>query len=187
VTESQQLADTLVKRAEEILKRAKADLQRLHGSGLSHLTLDLEKEIRMVETYANELKAIPHDFHFELHQIHTIEEQLLKHENLLAELIATIEWHNDSEPRDLHVLLSRAEKLVEEAKYELSKLHGRFLHEHLVQEMEYEIQRLQELIHELRAHPSSHLDADHGRQVETRLADHVRRLTEILRRLEESR
>jgi hypothetical protein len=186
VAESQQLADTLVKRAEEILKRAKADLERLHASGRSHLTLDLEKEIRNVETYVSELKAIPHDFHFELHQLHTVEEQLLKHENNLAELVAKVDSHNDFEERNLNALLDRAEDLINEAKQEYGKLHGRILHGHLVQEMEYEIQRVQELIHELRAHPSTHLDADHGRQVEVRLADHTRRLSEILRRLEES-
>jgi hypothetical protein len=54
----------------------------------------------------------------------------------------------------------------------------------LVQEIEHEIQRIEELVHELRSHPSSTLEGQHGHQIEMRLAEHERRLAEELRRIE---
>jgi hypothetical protein len=56
---------------------------------------------------------------------------------------------------------------------------------HLAQEIEHEIQRIEELVHELRSHPSSTLEGQHGHQIELRLAEHERRLAEELRRIEE--
>jgi hypothetical protein len=87
----------LVRRGEEILKRAKEDLDRLHGAGRGHLVSELKYEIERVEFFVEELKGIPHSFSFELHQIHYIEEQLLKHENRLSEEVRLIEAHNELE------------------------------------------------------------------------------------------
>jgi transposase len=55
---------------------------------------------------------------------------------------------------------------------------------HLVQEIEYEIGRIEELVHELRSHPSSTLEGEHGHRIEQRLAEHERRLAEELQRIE---
>ncbi len=54
----------------------------------------------------------------------------------------------------------------------------------MVQEIEHEIVRIEELVHELRIHPSSTLEGAHGQQIEQRLAEHERRLAEELRRIE---
>jgi len=55
---------------------------------------------------------------------------------------------------------------------------------HLVQEIEHEIVRIEELVHELRSHPSSTLEGAHGQQIEQRLAEHEKRLAEELKRIE---
>ncbi len=54
----------------------------------------------------------------------------------------------------------------------------------MVQEIEYEVRRIEELVHELRAHPSTHLDFEHGHQILQRLVEHERRLAEELTRIE---
>ncbi len=87
----------MVRRGEEILKRAKEDLERLHGAGRGHLVSELKHEIERVEFFVEELKGIPHSFAFESHQIHYIEEQLLLHENRLSEEVRLIEAHNEHE------------------------------------------------------------------------------------------
>jgi len=55
---------------------------------------------------------------------------------------------------------------------------------HLVQEIEHEIVRIEELVHELRIHPSSTLESAHAQQIEQRLAEHEKRLAEELKRIE---
>ncbi len=55
---------------------------------------------------------------------------------------------------------------------------------HLTQEIEHEIGRIEELVHELRSHPSSHVDREHELRIEQRLAEHEKRLAEELRRIE---
>jgi hypothetical protein len=54
----------------------------------------------------------------------------------------------------------------------------------LTLEIEHEIRLIEELVHELRSHPSSTLEGQHGQQIEQRLAEHERRLAEELRRIE---
>ncbi len=54
----------------------------------------------------------------------------------------------------------------------------------MVQEIEHEIVRIEELVHELRIHPSSTLESAHAQQIEQRLAEHEKRLAEELRRIE---
>jgi hypothetical protein len=81
----------LAARAEAIVKRAKADLERFHASGRSHLVAELEHEIARVEELEKELKALPHGTILELHRIHEVEQRLLEHENRLAEEVARIE------------------------------------------------------------------------------------------------
>ncbi len=97
VAESQQLAETLVARAEGIVRRAKAELARFHGAGRGHLAAELEHEITRVEQLEKELKAMPHGTLLEMHQIHQIEEQLLQHENRLAEEVARIDAHSEQQ------------------------------------------------------------------------------------------
>ncbi len=97
VAESQQLAETLVARAEGIVRRAKAELARFHGAGRGHLVAELEHEIARVEQLEKELKAMPHGTILEMHQIHQIEEQLLQHENRLAEEVARIDAHSEQQ------------------------------------------------------------------------------------------
>jgi hypothetical protein len=88
------MSETLVRRAEGIIERAKEELHRLHGVGRGHLVAELEHEIRLVEELAKELRIIPHDTVMELHHIHQIEERLLQHENRLIEEVIRIEAHN---------------------------------------------------------------------------------------------
>ncbi len=54
----------------------------------------------------------------------------------------------------------------------------------MTQEIEHEIGRIEELVHELRSHPSSHVDREHELRIEQRLAEHEKRLAEELRRIE---
>ncbi len=51
---------------------------------------------------------------------------------------------------------------------------------HLVQGIEHEIVRIEELIYELRTHSSSTLGGEHGRRIELRLVQHINRLDEEL-------
>jgi TolA-binding protein len=87
----------LAKRAEEIVKRAKAELARFHGEGRGHLVAELEHEITRVEQLEKELKALPHGTILELSHIHQVEEQLLQHENRLAEEVARIGAHSEEQ------------------------------------------------------------------------------------------
>jgi hypothetical protein len=50
----------------------------------------------------------------------------------------------------------------------------------LVKGIEHEIVRIEELIYELRTHPSSTLEGEHGHIIELRLAQHIKRLDEEL-------
>jgi hypothetical protein len=50
----------------------------------------------------------------------------------------------------------------------------------LVQGIEHEIVRIEELIYELRTHLSSTLEGEHGHRIELRLAQHIKRLDEEL-------
>jgi hypothetical protein len=50
----------------------------------------------------------------------------------------------------------------------------------LVQGIEHEIVRIEELIYELRTHPNSTLEEEHGHRIELRLAQHIKRLDEEL-------
>ncbi len=84
-------------RAEAIVKRAKADLERFHGSGRGHLVAELEHEIARVEELEKELKALPHGTILELHRIHEVEQRLLEHENRLAEEVARIDAHSEQQ------------------------------------------------------------------------------------------
>jgi hypothetical protein len=88
------MSETLLKRAEGIVERAKAEVHRLHGVGRGHLVAQLEHEIRLIEELARELRMIPHDTVMELHHIHQIEERLLAHENRVIEEVIRIEAHN---------------------------------------------------------------------------------------------
>ncbi len=97
VAESQQLAETLVARAEGIVRRAKAELARFHGAGRGHLVAELEHEIARVEQLEKELKTLPHGTILELSHIHRVEEQLLQHENRLAEEVARIDAHREEQ------------------------------------------------------------------------------------------
>ncbi len=97
VAESQQLAETLAKRAEGIVTRAKAELARFHGAGRGHLVAELENQIRKVEQLEKELKALPHGTILEWQHIHQVEEQLLHHENTLAEEVARIDAHSEQQ------------------------------------------------------------------------------------------
>jgi hypothetical protein len=87
----------LIKRAEEIVKRAKEDLERFNSTGKGHLVTALEREIQMVENIEKDLKALPQGTTLELQHIHQIEERLLRHENTLSEEVARIEAHNDKD------------------------------------------------------------------------------------------
>jgi sensor domain CHASE-containing protein len=183
VAESQHLAETLIRRAEEIVHRAEADLLRHHGEGRQHLTVELEREIQLVRHLVSELRALPEGHHLEQHHFLELEERLLHHENRLAEELARIEGHNDNAPHERHVLEERAHALLQRAEHDIARIHGEG-RGHLVQEIQHEVERIRELVHELRAHPSTHLDAEHARQIEQRLAEHERRLAEELRRIE---
>jgi hypothetical protein len=97
VAESQQLAETLAKRAEGIVTRAKADLARFQGAGRGHLVAEIENQIRQVEELEKELKALPHGTILDMHHIHQIEEQLLHSENILAEEVVRIDAHSEQQ------------------------------------------------------------------------------------------
>ncbi len=94
VVESQNFAETLLRRAEAIVERAKEELHRLHSVGRGHLVAELEHEINVVEEIARGLRMIPSDAIMELHHIHEVEERLLKHENRLIEELIRIEAHD---------------------------------------------------------------------------------------------
>jgi len=174
----------LVKRAEELVRRAEEDLNRHHNEGRGHLTLGLERLIQLVRHLAGELKAIPEGHSFEAQHFFELEELLLHYENVLAEELALIEGHNDNVPHERHVLEERAHALIQRAEHDIQRIRGQG-RGHLVQEIEHEVERIRELLHELRTHPSSHLEAEHARQIEQRLAEHERRLAQELRRIEE--
>jgi hypothetical protein len=82
-----------------------------------------------------------------------------------------------------HELEAKAVELLNRAKHDLERLHNAGK-THLVQEIEHEVYRIEELLHELRVHPSTHLDFEHGHQILQRLAEHERRLAEELKRIE---
>jgi hypothetical protein len=91
VAESQSLGETLVRRAEEILKRAKGDLERLHGTGRGEQVSEIQHQIKIVEELENWMKTLPRETILELHEFHQIEEKLLEHENKLAEEVKRLE------------------------------------------------------------------------------------------------
>ena len=94
--ESQSLGETLVKRAEEILKRAKADLERLHSAGRGELVAEIQHQIKIVEELENWMKTLPRETILELHVFHQTEEKLLEHENKLAEEVKRLEDYNQN-------------------------------------------------------------------------------------------
>jgi hypothetical protein len=96
VADSQHISETLLRRAEGIIERAKEELHRLHGIGRGHLVTELEYEIQKVEELAAELRTIPHDSIMDLHHIHLIEEALLKHENRLSEEVRRINAYDEN-------------------------------------------------------------------------------------------
>ncbi len=51
----------------------------------------------------------------------------------------------------------------------------------MVQEIEHEVHRIEELLNELIAHPSDHLDFEHHYQI---LTEHEKKFAEELRRIE---
>jgi hypothetical protein len=132
-----------------------------------------------------ELKALSPEHYSDHNLVFELEERLLHHENKLAKELARIESHNENNGQyDRHQLEERALVLIQRAKDELERIHreGRG---HLVQEIEYEIGLIEDFVEELRVHPSSHFEAEHGRQIEQRLAEHERRLAEALKRIKE--
>jgi hypothetical protein len=55
----------------------------------------------------------------------------------------------------------------------------------LVQEIEHEVNRIEELLDELRAYPSANLAFKHGEQILLHLAEHESRLTQQFTTIEE--
>ncbi len=86
----------MVKRAEEILKRAKADLERLHSAGRGDLVAEIQHQIKIVEELENWMKTLPRETILELHVFHQTEEKLLEHENKLAEEVKRLENYNQN-------------------------------------------------------------------------------------------
>jgi DNA gyrase/topoisomerase IV subunit A len=162
---------------------ARAELNRLHGLGRGHLVQELEREIRLVERLERELKSHPVGTQLEQTRVHQIEEQLLQHENNLAEHVRRIEAIDDTLPHERTVLLQRAEELLNRAKADLQR-HRDGGRGHLVAEIEHEVTRIEELVNELRAHPNAQVEAAHARQIQQRLVEHERRLAQELRRIE---
>ncbi len=184
VANSQNIAQSLISRGEHILERAITELHRLHSEGKGHLVIEFEREIKQVEHLVNELKTISEGHQWEQQLIHQIEERLLQHENRLAEELVRIASHNDHEPQELHSLIAKAEDLLRRAKHDLEHLYGTG-RGHLIHEIQHQTDRIEELVHELRSHPSSHLEAGHAKEILQRLAEHERRLAEELRLVEE--
>ena len=183
MVESQGLASALAERAEALVHRAKADLERLHGQGRQHLTVEIEHEIHLIEQLVKQLRAHPEGHQFNVEEHFRIEEQLLHHENRLAEELRRIENHNDALSRNLHALIERAHQLEQRAKADLAKLHGSG-RGHLAAEVEREVKVIEQLLHELRTHPHSQVESQQAIAFERRLAEHERRLAAELRRLE---
>jgi sensor histidine kinase regulating citrate/malate metabolism len=78
-----------------------------------------------------------------------------------------------------HELETRARDVLSRAFHVLEELNhsGRA---QLVQGIEHEIVRIEELIYELRTHSISTLEGEHGHRIELRLAQHIKRLDEEL-------
>jgi hypothetical protein len=183
VADSQSIVEALSLRAEQLLQRARADLFRLGGNGRGELVGQIEHEIRLVARLDRELKSLPFGTELDEQQRHTIEEQLLQHENILAEELRRVEAHNELAPRERIALLQRAEGLLRRARADVARHQG-LGNGHLITEIEAEIVRIEELVQELRLHPSATIEIEPARVIEQRLAQHERRLLEELRRIE---
>ena len=152
-------------------------------NGRGHLVGELNREIHLIEQLERELRAHPAGHVLTEEEIHRVEERLLRHENNLLEEVRRIEAFNGAVSRERQHYLRLAEALLTRAKNDLARQHagGRG---HLVAEIEHEIVRIEELVNELRAHPSNTLEEAHARQIEQRLGQHEQRLAAELRRIE---
>ena len=149
-SESRAVAELLILRAEHQVAHTERLIEDLRKSGFTHLLRDIEEQIVLIEGLTATLKALLQDpdVVHHLHHFHVIEEELLIHENRVAEeLQAVHEIRENHRHHELNAeqLIEAGNLIIKKAEEDLKK-HG---HLREAQNIEGEIKQIKKLMKEL--------------------------------------
>lgn len=169
-------------RGEMLLQKVHEVLAHHRHNGRSHLLAAMEHETDLIEALMTDIKSKYGHVEnvFEMHHIHAIEEELLHHENRVAEemaVLAKMEIYQHH-AREIHELVTRGEELLKEANHFLHE-HGQHNHGRDLEHLKIEVKAVEALLHELRDHNRNH-DLKH---VEEQLARHEQSLKHLIDRI----